>query len=42
MVRMLDKMMRIYDFDNDEITVTKKETASVQTNIGTFAASVTL
>lgn len=39
MVRMLDKMMRTYDFDTDEITVTKKETTSAQTNSGTSAAT---
>ena len=39
MVRMLDKMMRTYDFDTDEITVTKKGTTSLQTNTGTSAAT---
>ena len=40
MVRMLDKMMRTYDFDIDGITVTKKQTSKAQTNISTSAATV--
>ena len=39
MVRMLDKMMRTYDFDTDEIEVTKKTTSAV--NIGTTTTAVT-
>ena len=38
MVRMLDKMMRSYDFDTDEIVVTKKETPTAPTKIGASAA----
>jgi len=39
MVKMLDKMMRAYDFDTDEITVTKKETTSMQSNTSAATAS---
>ena len=38
MVRMLDKMMRSYDVDTDEIVVTKKETPTAPTIIGASAA----
>lgn len=38
MVRMLDKMMRFYDFDTDEIVVTKKATTVAPINAGASAA----
>ena len=40
MVRMLDKMMRTYDFDTDEIKVEKKVATPTQTNTDTSTAAV--
>lgn len=40
MVRMLDKMMRTYDFDTDEIKVTKKTTTAAPTTTSVVTTTV--